>query len=179
MAVTITKKKVKDQMDLPLPVQGGAGAEGKGHVVAGGGGGGSGQYVKIPGKKLPPHLQNLKQAEPETGPSEEQAPPPTVEAHAGVAQVLVKGPGIHKEEQVHLPPKILVGTPANVGLSAAFTKNLGNYESIKMQVSLHMPCDPEKIEETFVEVKEWVDAKMSSLMEEVTKDLSEPGPGHD
>jgi len=61
----------------------------------------------------------------------------------------------------------------NVGVSMAFTKNLGNYESLKVSVSLFMPCipTPEEIEDTYEEVKGWVDGKISAIQSEVSEQV--------
>ena len=58
---------------------------------------------------------------------------------------------------------------ANVGLTLSYTKNLGNFNSVKVQVSLHRPCeniDPE-IEATFAKVEDWVDTKMQAIVSEL------------
>ncbi len=56
------------------------------------------------------------------------------------------------------------GTPANVGFTLADTKNLGNYESRKIQVSIHMPCKPEDVNTTLKFVTEWVNVKMTQVL---------------
>jgi len=65
--------------------------------------------------------------------------------------------------------------PALVTVSLAYTKNLGNYESAKAMVTLAMPCDAEPlvIEQTFKEVKVWVDAKLSELLTEISDSAGE------
>lgn len=58
---------------------------------------------------------------------------------------------------------------ANVGLTVAFTKNLGDYNSAKIQVSLHLPCEPEPdvINAAFEQITEWCDTKLSKLVNEL------------
>jgi len=56
------------------------------------------------------------------------------------------------------------GTPANVGFTRAETKNLGNYESRKTQVSLHMPCKPEDVNATLKFVTDWTNCKMEQVL---------------
>lgn len=65
------------------------------------------------------------------------------------------------------------GPTANVGMSIALTKNLGNYESLKITVSLSMPSNPDEasISNTFTEVKSWVDEKINMLNQEVIDQL--------
>lgn len=62
---------------------------------------------------------------------------------------------------------------ANVGVSVGLTKNLGNYESLKVTVSLYVPCKPEEeeIEATYEAVKGWVDGKISDINAEVEAEL--------
>lgn len=58
---------------------------------------------------------------------------------------------------------------ANVGVKVGMTKNLGNYESLRVDVSLYMPCDPDdqSMHDTFDLVQNWCDLKMQSIMEEL------------
>lgn len=60
---------------------------------------------------------------------------------------------------------------ANVGVSLAHTKNLGNYESVKVQVSLHIPCEDNEIDKSFEYVKDWVDTKIANVVTEIENDL--------
>lgn len=52
---------------------------------------------------------------------------------------------------------------ATVGVEASFTRNMGNFESVRLAVTLLMPSEPEKIEETFQFATEWVNEKMDEL----------------
>jgi hypothetical protein len=90
--------------------------------------------------------------------------------------------------QVEVQPKgkdsklteIKVGEPvvsdhpmANVGMKVGITKNLGNYESVRVDVSLYLPCEPDaaSVEDTFQTVNIWCDLKM----EEIVKEYSDEG----
>lgn len=64
-----------------------------------------------------------------------------------------------------------VAPMANVGMSVKVTKNLGNFESLQVSVSLNMPSLPEETDETFASVKEWVDGKMEKIMTEVNNNV--------
>lgn len=66
------------------------------------------------------------------------------------------------------------GPTANVGVSIGLTKNLGNYEALKITVSLFMPCQPtaEDIEYTYTEAKGWVDDKINTINAEVDASLA-------
>lgn len=63
----------------------------------------------------------------------------------------------------------------NVGISAGFTRNAGNYNSIKMSVSLFMPCYPQEIEDVFGIIKGVVDEKLTTLSEEVDEIIAAGG----
>lgn len=58
---------------------------------------------------------------------------------------------------------------ANVGYSVAMTKNLGNYESVKITASIHLPCLPteQEIEDTYIAAKDWVEGKINQAMSEL------------
>ena len=65
--------------------------------------------------------------------------------------------------------EMLVSEPmANVGYSTQFTKNLGNYESAKISVSLHLPTTIPDLEKSYAFVKDWVDAKMTDCIVEIS-----------
>jgi len=55
----------------------------------------------------------------------------------------------------------------NVGVTCGITINTGNYNSVKLQVSLHAPSPPDEIDEVFDFVEGWVDKKLQSMMEGV------------
>lgn len=82
--------------------------------------------------------------------------------------------GSTESTQEVLGEQVFDSPPANVGLSIGVTRNLGNYESVKFTVSLYMPCIPEEseINQTFDEVKAWVDTKIEQINQEITDQLS-------
>lgn len=110
----------------------------------------------------------------------DQAPVPktsggtAVQPMATVESTYKDGSSVSENELVG-DPVLVSGVPATVGLTMAVTRNLGKYESIKMMVSLSVPCEnsPTAIEETFDAVKEWVDAKVAKLNNEVDEHLQE------
>ena len=70
------------------------------------------------------------------------------------------------------------GPMANVGFSLAHTKNLGNYESVKVSISLHYPvpvsgewpasiADHHMIDQVLEMAEKWVDAKMEAVVTEI------------
>jgi hypothetical protein len=58
---------------------------------------------------------------------------------------------------------------SNVGVKLGTTISTGNYGSIRIDVSLYMPCDPtqEEVDATFEFVKAWVDDKVNGLVSEI------------
>lgn len=64
-------------------------------------------------------------------------------------------------------PRMFEDPPCNVGVNMATTVNLGNYESVKLGVSLHVPCKHEEINDTFDFARGWVEEKMTELVESV------------
>lgn len=58
---------------------------------------------------------------------------------------------------------------ANVGVSLGTTVNIGNYNNIKINVSLHLPCTEENVDTTFNEANEWCQAKLQELHDEVVE----------
>lgn len=71
------------------------------------------------------------------------------------------------EEKIRIRP--FVTNPATVSVKAGFTKNLGNYESARVDVFLSMPCYSEEIDNVYEQVKDWVDARVDSLYERFKK----------
>lgn len=70
------------------------------------------------------------------------------------------------EAQTHVPVhKAMVDDGCKVGCSGGRTVNLGNYESVKINVWLEMPCSKATLSETFDFVSEWV----GQQLEEATK----------
>ena len=56
-----------------------------------------------------------------------------------------------------------------VGIDASYTKNLGNYQSCRIGVSLKVPCRHDEIDDVFSYGSNWVDAKMKGMMEDLDK----------
>jgi hypothetical protein len=67
------------------------------------------------------------------------------------------------QEEVFAAKPVVI--PCSVGVNAARTFNLGNYESVKIGVHLSVTVEPEDIEPAFEQVSEWVSDKLSSLAE--------------
>lgn len=72
-----------------------------------------------------------------------------------------------------LPPVMVSGQPALVEVAIGLTRNLGNYESVRLHVGLTLPCPPteEEINNAYDEAKGWVDSRIESLSAEIDKEL--------
>lgn len=73
------------------------------------------------------------------------------------------------EEKVDVPQDVAKGSVApqqlcEVGIDVGFTKNLGNYQSSRVGVSLKIPCQHDEIDKVFEYAQSWVDTKMQELM---------------
>lgn len=65
------------------------------------------------------------------------------------------------------------GTPALVEVSIGLTRNLGNFESVRLHVGLTLPCNPseEEINSAYEEAKGWVDTRIEALSADIDKEL--------
>lgn len=59
---------------------------------------------------------------------------------------------------------------ARVKVSGGLTKNMGNFESLRVDVSIDLPCTakPEKIDETFEHAKNWVADQVQIMVQEAS-----------
>lgn len=69
------------------------------------------------------------------------------------------------EEEIEITP--FEGEVARVGLDAAMTINIGNYQSAKVSVFLSVPCYPEEVAEVYDAVKATVEKRMGEEVAEV------------
>lgn len=81
-------------------------------------------------------------------------------------------------EQVAVTQVDVSKTTASVGFSAAYTKNLGGYESLKISVTLFLPVevDPaalhdndKALDNAFMYVQSWVDKKVNDVLDELAE----------
>lgn len=96
-----------------------------------------------------------------------------VQPEAEVTKEYSDGTQTSHKEPVGGP--IMVKPPqANVGVSMGMTRNLGDYNSLKFSVSLFIPCDVDvdQINETFAQVKQWVDERLNEINVEIDQQLS-------
>jgi len=72
-----------------------------------------------------------------------------------------------KQESVEVVEEFETDEPmANVGMKLGHTKNLGDYESVRVDVSLYMPSktDKKSLDKTFKKVFKWCDKKLADIV---------------
>lgn len=75
----------------------------------------------------------------------------------------MKGEPVDTEEQIEV--KVFATNPANVGTSVQYTRNLGNFESVKIGVDMHMPCYVEEIDDACAQVLDKVKGALETALE--------------
>lgn len=66
--------------------------------------------------------------------------------HEATVTVMASGVGIEEEKRKPIEVRKFETEPAYVRVNAGVTKNLGNYESLRVDVSITVPCYVEEIE---------------------------------
>jgi len=79
-----------------------------------------------------------------------------------------------KEEFEELDVQVFATDPAYVEASAGVTKSLRQYESLRVDVTMRLPCYTERVDETFAYVAGWV---ADRLYDEVDNYFGEEGDG--
>lgn len=95
-----------------------------------------------------------------------------VEVKGAQAEISVKNKDKSEQESVEKvgDDNLFEEPPCNVGITAGMTINLGDYNSAKVQVSIHIPCKPEDIEEAYEFGRDWVEGKVTELVEQIKED---------
>lgn len=71
---------------------------------------------------------------------------PTQVEHEATLTVTASGVGVEAEKRKSLEVRTFKTDPAFVRVNAGVTKNLGNYESLRVDVAITVPCYVEEIE---------------------------------
>ena len=86
----------------------------------------------------------------------------------GKVETLAKDGSVNETEETVLGDMIVSDdTPmANVGVKLGRTKNTGDYESLRVDVSLFMPSEIDKksLNKTFKKCLKWCDGKMDEVL---------------
>lgn len=77
----------------------------------------------------------------------------------------MKGEPITLGEEVEI--KLFATSPANVGASARYTRQIGNFESVQIGVDAHVPCYVEEMDDVFAQISD----KLKLKLEEFITDL--------
>jgi len=93
-----------------------------------------------------------------------------IEKKQALGKVVVVDENGNEQETTEVVDEIIVDKPmANVGVKLGTTKNLGDYNSLRVDVSLFMPSDTDKksLNKTFKRCFKWCDDKLDGIMETV------------
>jgi len=96
-----------------------------------------------------------------------------VEPTATVA-VAHKDGTVEEESLTPLPTVVVEEQHAVVGVTMGVTRNLGNYESLKITVHLSVPCtnSEESINVAYDTAKQWVDSKVAEINKDIDDQLN-------
>ena len=89
-----------------------------------------------------------------------KAPKPESTAVQSTQRVSMKvtqsGATVEENETMERDVHVFVTEPAYVRVNAGVTKNMGNFESLRVDVSITMPCYRETVDETFASLSDKV-----------------------
>lgn len=86
--------------------------------------------------------------------------------HDAVVTVMASGVGIDEEKRKVIEVRKFETEPAYVRINAGVTKNLGNYESLRVDVAITVPCYVEEIEKVQKRTAEMVASMLDEEVEE-------------
>ena len=89
-----------------------------------------------------------------------------VTTHDATVTVLASGVGIDEEKRKVIEVRKFETEPAFVRINAGVTKNLGNYESLRVDVAISVPCYVEEIETVQKRTAEMVADMLDAEVEE-------------
>jgi hypothetical protein len=77
--------------------------------------------------------------------------------------------GDKQAEQKTIPTTEPISTPATINVSSGITLNLGNYESLRVDVGITLPCKPTKkdVEDTYAKALQFVEEKLAEQVAEI------------
>jgi hypothetical protein len=74
--------------------------------------------------------------------------------------------GEERDTKTKLSVKPFLSEPAYVRVSQGMTKNMGNYESLRVDVAITLPCYPEEVEEVLPKLGDKVAAYLERELKE-------------
>lgn len=90
---------------------------------------------------------------------------PEVSIPEGSVSVYATQFGEETEKTERIVVSKFVSEPAYIRVNAGMTHNMGNYESLRLDVSITMPCYPEEIDTMFPKIAEKVNDYLKAEME--------------
>ena len=93
-----------------------------------------------------------------------------IEKKQVIATITMTDEDGNEEESFEMVDEVIVDKQmANVGVKVGTTKNMGDYNSLRVDVSLFMPSDTDKksLNKTFKKCFKWVDDKLDDIMDTV------------
>lgn len=88
-----------------------------------------------------------------------------VAVHDTVLKVMSSGFGTNEEDQRVIDVRKFESEPAYVRVNAGATRNTGQYESFRVDVSISIPCYPEEIDEVVGRVADQVSSYLDQELE--------------
>jgi hypothetical protein len=84
----------------------------------------------------------------------------------GKVETLDKDGEVAETEEIEVGEIIVDKPMANVGVKVGTTKNLGDYNSLRVDVSLFMPSETDKksLNKTFKKCFKWCDTKLDEIV---------------
>lgn len=71
------------------------------------------------------------------------------------------------EEREQIEISRFITDPAFVTFACGTTKNMGNYESLRIEVRVTLPCYVEEIDRIYLKAKQWVDDRLDAELREL------------
>lgn len=62
----------------------------------------------------------------------------------------------------------VTSAPCVVEVGMGFTKNMGDYESARLDVRIAIPCRHDEINDVYDTAKEWVEQRLQALVDEIS-----------
>lgn len=93
-----------------------------------------------------------------------------IEKKQAIGKVTVAVEDGTETETTEVVEEFIVDEPmANVGVKVGTTKNLGDYNSLRVDVSLYMPSktDKKSLNKTFKKCFNWCDDKLDSVLDDL------------
>jgi hypothetical protein len=90
---------------------------------------------------------------------------PESQEHESVASVMSSAYGVEETDRRPIAVHKFESDPAFVRINHGVTKNLGNYESLRLDVAITVPCYPEEVHEVAPRVSEEVARLLEAELE--------------